>query len=49
MAAAQMVCPLPTSWQVTTGIYPVIVCQRRHSHSVTVAATGHVMNKWLIV
>ena len=33
----------------TTGRYPVIACQKQDCKSVTVAATGYVTNKWLMV
>ena len=33
----------------TTGRYPVMACQRRHSQSMTVTAVGQSRNKWLMV
>ena len=32
----------------TTGRYPVMACQRRHSQFVTVTATRQSRNKWLM-
>ena len=31
------------------GRWPVIACQRRQSQLITVAATGHSKNRWLMV